>query len=156
MIEPYQWLITHADAYGYKAEHVGPASVDLCLGNAKRYSTRYQDFMPCTFDSNATTFLPEAFYLCSTQETISVPPTHCAFLNMRSSWARKGLGHKMAGFIDPGFTGQITLELETSIPVVVPLGERLVQLVYMRLTEPTLLPYAGRYQGQTGPTQAYA
>jgi dCTP deaminase len=177
-VEPHQWLAKHAAEFGYVRNNVGPASVDLRLHNiikfAKRPSrwrrlwchlrflfwcTREDQFVDWRevrlFDGEKYTFRPGYFYLCSTIENIIVPSTHCAFLQMRSSPARKGLGHKMAGFIDPGFEGQITLELETHLPVRIAQGERIVQLVYDRLTERTVQSYVGRYKGQQGPTKAY-
>lgn len=150
MIEPYQWLYAQAQALGYNPAHVGPASVDLCLGDVKVLDKKH-----IRWSGYSVLFEPWVFYLCSTLECITVPLTHCAFLSMRSSLARRGLGHKMAGFIDPGFTGQITLELETSMPIEVTHGARIVQLIYMRLTETTERPYSGRYLGQRGPTESY-
>lgn len=147
MIEPYQWLLDNAETLGYNRDNVGPASVDLCLGIVKGKLVRgtYENVI----------FDPGIFYLCSTLEYIKMPTTHCGMINMRSSLARKGLGHKMAGFIDPGFEGQITLELETALPLQVAYGERIVQLIYIRLSETTDHPYTGRYNGQRGPTEAY-
>jgi dCTP deaminase len=165
MIETHQWLVRHAEEFGYKPENVGPASVDLCLGDvqcARRFDALLIGHFPATpffkcypNDDGVVRFVGNTFYLCSTVEYILVPSTHCAFINMRSSLARKGLGHKMAGFIDPGFEGQVTLELETSLPVDVSIGERIVQLIYCRLTEETDKPYTGKYLGQRGPTEAY-
>lgn len=166
MIEPYQWLRAHADEYGFAPSNIGPASVDLCLSpNLKVFRNDPYIHAPKVYEiqaaplfvdlSGEVVFLPGHFYLCATIEYIIVPRTHCAFVNMRSSLARRGLGHKMAGFIDPGFEGQVTLELETAVPLHVPVGERIVQLVYMRLSEVTEKPYSGRYQGQRGATEAY-
>lgn len=152
MIEPYQWLVENAEKLGYNKANCGPASVDLRLGEVKGYEPHTKLFH--LVESN--TLYKGCFYLCSTLEHIRVPETHCGFINMRSSWARKGLGHKMAGFIDPGFEGQITLELETAIDVFAPMGLRIVQLIYQRLTEPTSKPYSGKYLGQRGATEAYA
>ena len=157
-VESFQWLMEHGLELGYKLENIGPASVDLELGSAKFYDCLppiYKGFYQASLNGTSVIFEPGLFYLASTVEYIKVPPTHCALVNMRSSLARKGLGHKMAGFIDPGFEGQITLELETSIPLDVAIGERIVQLIYCRLTEETKKPYVGRYRGQTGPTEAY-
>ena len=153
MIEPYQYLLEHGIELGYKLENIGPASVDLELGETKMYSNLLRKFIPA--GGYKILFLPGIFYLASTVEYIKVPPTHAAMINMRSSLARKGLGHRMAGFIDPGFEGQVTLELETTIPLEVAIGERIVQLIYCRLTEETQKPYVGRYRGQIGPTEAY-
>lgn len=160
MIEPYQWLRNHAEALGFSSELCGPASVDLRLGGYIRWVQADKQSRTEHWDEfnlgNAGTlfFTPGVFYLCTTQEYIKVPPTHCACVNMRSSWARRGLGHKVAGFVDPGFEGQITLELEAAIHCDIHIGTPIVQLIYMRLTEETTKPYTGKYLGQRGPTRA--
>lgn len=99
--------------------------------------------------------LPGYFYLLSTQESIRVPATHQAFVLLRSSAARSGMQHAQAGYADPGFHGQITLEIHTTLPVRIQAGQRLVQILYQRLTEATRRPYVGKYNGQHGPTQQY-
>ena len=154
-VEPYQWLLAHAEALGLPPAQIGPASVDLTLfPTVKCYETsNYIYELDIPHNANFL-FRPGVFFLCSTNETIRVPDTHCALVQMRSTLARRGLGHKMAGFIDPGFWGQITLELTADIPVDVAYKERIVQIVYMRLTEYTQQPYQGQYQGQQGPTAA--
>ena len=157
MIESAAWLRTHAAAYGYDPLHIGPASVDLCLHPSIRVllSTHHMHADFLMMPDTTFTFHPGVFYLCSTRETLSIPITHAAVLHMRSSYARQGLGHKMAGYIDPGFTGQLTLELTTDLPVTVPYHAPLVQVVFLRLAEPTDTPYHGQYQGQHGPTEAF-
>ena len=167
MIEPYQWLLAHAEEYGFPIENIGPASVDLSLANnivskyflgEKTYTMEGRPFFEerIVLASNGTIIMmPHVFYLCSSQEYIYVPPTHCAMVQMRSSPARRGLGHKVAGFVDPGFHGQITFELTADIPIELAYGERIAQIIYMRLTELTERPYIGKYNGQTGPTEAY-
>lgn len=174
MIEPYQWLLKHYKEFGYKEENVGPASVDLCLGDVKVYSSiadlclgdvhSFSTVQETILGASRTEpfdaftgylFYRNTFYLASTEEYIKVPPTHCAFINMRSSLARRGLGHKMAGFIDPGFEGQVTLELTTDVEMNIRRGERVVQIIYYRLSEKTLKPYTGKYLKQVGPTEAY-
>lgn len=156
MIEPYQWLVNNYKELGYKYENISSASVDLELGSLSIYNAERGRFNSIPNNKGiAYNFAPGRFYLASTIEYIKVPPTHCAFINMRSSWARKGLGHKMAGFIDPGFEGEITLELEPSISVKIAKGERIVQIIYCRLSEETIKPYQGKYKGQKGATEAY-
>jgi len=155
MVEPYQWLIANAEKCNLPVGQIGPASVDLSLGEVKLYKTYTKSYDLVLPLHGKLHFYPDNFYLCSTVEYIKVPPTHCAFVNMRSSLARRGLGHKMAGFVDPGFEGQITLELSADIILQVEPGERVVQLIYVRLTEETHKPYVGRYNKQVGATEAY-
>lgn len=162
MIEPYQWLCAHASTLGLSYAAIGPASADLGLsGFLKEWRPMSQTLDPVYTAHNPMmgdrlSLRPGCFYLACAIEIIHVPPTHAAMIHMRSSLARRGLGHKMAGFIDPGFHGQVTLELETSIPLEVTIGERIVQITYHRLMEPTTEPYRGHYLGQRGPTEAYA
>lgn len=162
MIEPYQWLLANAEKLGLVKENIGPASVDLRLGDLVKMVGRMNKegedevrSFGLRVNGEGFTFHPGYFYLCSTVEYVKVPDTHCASLMMRSSLARRGLGHKMAGFIDPGFEGEITLELSADIPVRVGFRERIVQIVYHRLSEVTEKVYRGKYLGQTGPTEAY-
>lgn len=159
MFEPYQWYLRNADKYGFEIKNIGPASVDLCLSKDVKFKgqnsvyPKFQEIRSKNLDY--MTFWPDTFYLCSTEEYIKVPDTHVAFLQMRSSLARKGLGHKFAGFVDPGFEGQLTLELETEIPVEVKFGERIIQIIYGRLSNKTKKVYSGKYLKQTGATEAY-
>lgn len=155
-VMPWQWLVAHAEEFGYLKEHCGPASVDLRLGEVKVYDKDLKEFSDNSYyKTEKEDFYKGFFYLCATVEYIKVPLTHCATINMRSSFARKGLGHKMAGFIDPGFEGQITLELETAVNLSIVRGERIVQLIYHTLSELTQKPYQGKYLHQLGATESY-
>lgn len=109
----------------------------------------------------------EAYYLCpgefvlaSTYETIRMPDVLAGRLEGKSSLGRLGLlVHATAGFIDPGFAGQVTLELAnlTSRPIKLYPGMKIGQLCLMGMSTPARYPYghehnASRYQGQQGPT----
>lgn len=96
-----------------------------------------------------------ALQLLSTRERITVPAHFQGEIHGRSSLARKGvLIHISAGFIDPGFEGQITLECINVSPDPVDLmpGDRVAQIVFQSLDRPAENPYSGRYQGQMGVT----
>lgn len=103
---------------------------------------------------------PGEFVLGSSRETVTIPTDLAARLEGKSSLGRLGLlTHATAGFIDPGFTGTITLELSNTatLPILLRPGMRIGQLCFFRLTSPTARPYGSpglgsRYQGQTGPT----
>lgn len=101
---------------------------------------------------------PGAFALASTIERVAVPNDLVAVVDGRSSIARLGVVvHVTAGFIDPGFQGQVTLELSNvgHVPVRLYPGMRIAQLVIYRLSSEVDRPYGqGRqssYQGQQGP-----
>lgn len=103
---------------------------------------------------------PGAFALGSTYETIALGSNITSRLEGKSSLGRLGLIiHATAGFIDPGFDGQITLELSNvgTIPIILIPGMKIGQLSFWKLPEPTTLIYGSRfahshYQNQAGPT----
>jgi dCTP deaminase len=103
---------------------------------------------------------PGEFVLASTYEVITLPDDIAGRLEGKSSLGRLGLlTHSTAGFIDPGFSGHITLELSNvaNLPVRLFPGMKIGQLCLIKLTSPAENPYGSalygsRYQGQRGPT----
>ena len=103
---------------------------------------------------------PGEFVLGSTLEEITLPDDVAARLEGKSSLGRLGLlTHSTAGFIDPGFSGHVTLELSNvaTLPITLWPGMKIGQLCYFRLSSPAEHPYGSgstgsRYQGQRGPT----
>ncbi len=103
---------------------------------------------------------PGEFALGSTFERVSLPDDVAARLEGKSSLGRLGLlTHSTAGFIDPGFSGHVTLELSNvaTLPIKLWPGMKIGQVCYFRLTSPAENPYGSgpygnRYQGQRGPT----
>ncbi|MCU1530367.1 MAG: dCTP deaminase [Frondihabitans sp.] len=103
---------------------------------------------------------PGEFVLGSTYERVSLPDDIAARLEGKSSLGRLGLlTHSTAGFIDPGFSGHVTLELSNvaTLPIKLWPGMKIGQLCYFRLSSPAENPYGSsvygsRYQGQRGPT----
>ena len=100
------------------------------------------------------------FGLASTYEVITLPDDIAGRLEGKSSLGRLGLlTHSTAGFIDPGFSGHITLELSNvaNLPVKLYPGMKIGQLCLIKLSSPAEHPYGSaqylnRYQGQRGPT----
>ncbi len=103
---------------------------------------------------------PGEFVLASTYEVITLPDDIAGRLEGKSSLGRLGLlTHSTAGFIDPGFSGHITLELSNvaNLPVKLFPGMKIGQLCLIKLSSPAEHPYGSekygsRYQGQRGPT----
>ncbi len=103
---------------------------------------------------------PGEFVLASTYEVITLPNDIAGRLEGKSSLGRLGLlTHSTAGFIDPGFSGHITLELSNvaNLPVKLFPGMKIGQLCLIKLSSPAENPYGSalygsRYQGQRGPT----
>ena len=142
-----------------KGVMVNPASVNLCLG---RTFLTPNDYPPeiClgdkleykrTFVGVMEMFPLKAgqFCLATTKEKIIMPNRVAAFVQGRSSIGRIGLTVQNAGFVDPGFTGHITLELVNESPVTIFLkpGYPVAQLVFFDVS-PVADPYHGKYNGQ--------
>lgn len=136
-----------------------PASVDLRLGNEViNYKTGLRQQL------NYTTLMvqPGEQYLGTTVEYVTIPSNMIARVEGKSSWGRKFLSiHSTAGFIDPGFRGEITLEIVNHgcHPVALAYGIAICQISFDWLDEPALRPYGNaelgsRYQNQKGPTSA--
>lgn len=134
---------------------IQPASIDLHLGAEQRSVAGHhrQRFGQWYLE-------PNQFLLGHTDEAVTIPAHLVGQLNGKSSLGRLGLAiHITAGFIDPGFSGQITLELHNCslYPILLRQGMPIGQLVLMRLTAPAERPYGSaglgsKYQGQTGAT----
>ncbi|HJE58808.1 MAG TPA: dCTP deaminase [Nocardiopsis listeri] len=103
---------------------------------------------------------PGEFVLASTYEVVTLPDDIASRLEGKSSLGRLGLlTHSTAGFIDPGFSGHVTLELSNvaTLPIKLYPGMKIGQLCMFQLTSPSERPYGSaaygsRYQGQRGPT----
>jgi len=103
---------------------------------------------------------PGEFVLGSTWETVTLPDDVAARVEGKSSLGRLGLlTHATAGFVDPGFSGHVTLELSNvaTLPIMLWPGMKIGQLAFFQLSSPSDNPYGSakygsHYQGQRGPT----
>jgi dCTP deaminase len=135
---------------------IQPASIDLHLGKQIRWGVELASIAYM----GSWVVKPGEFCLGHTVERVTIPSHLVAVLNGKSSLGRLGLSvHITAGYIDPGFSGDITLELHncSQRPVRLTPGMPIGQLVLMRLTEPAERPYGSpglnsHYMGQTGAT----
>lgn len=147
----------------FRDEHIQPASIDLRLGDQ---FIIWEDDGTGTMNQVRVTATdgidiePGQFMLGTTLETMNIPDHLVGLIDGRSSWARLGLAvHITAGYIDPGFHGQVTLELKNlgHQPVWLPVGSRICQMRLTQLTSPAERPYGSpglgsHYQGQQGVT----
>ena len=130
---------------------IQPASIDIRLGNTfsivKDSSTgiiNLEDKIEYeTIETDTYVLLPG-----------QLPDDLTAFVEGRSSLGRMGLFIQNAGWVDPGFKGEITLELFNANRCAIQLkaGRRVGQLVFAKMDEKALNPYNGKYQGQRGAT----
>jgi dCTP deaminase len=157
----------------FDAAMVQPSSVDVRLDRFFRVfeNHRYPHIDPAEEQPDLTRQVepegdepfilhPGEFVLGSTYELVTLPDDVAARLEGKSSLGRLGLlTHSTAGFIDPGFSGHVTLELSNvaTLPIKLWPGMKIGQLCFFRLSSPAMRPYgsgqyASRYQGQRGPT----
>ncbi len=143
-------------------KQIQPASIDIRLGNTfsivEDTSTGIinleNEIKYKTITSDSYILLPNQFVLATTMEYFDLPDDLTAFVEGRSSLGRMGLFIQNAGWVDPGFKGEITLELYNANRCAIELkaGRRVGQLVFAKMDETALNPYNGKYQGQRGAT----
>src|SRR4051795_5180515 len=157
----------------YDAGLVQPSSIDVRLDRYFRVfnNSRYTHIDPALQQDDLTTQVepagdepfilhPGEFVLGSTHEVVSLPDDIAARVEGKSSLGRLGLlTHATAGFVDPGFSGHVTLELANvaTLPIKLYPGMKIGQFCFFRLSSPSEHPYGSekhgsRYQGQRGPT----
>ncbi len=143
-------------------EQIQPASIDIRLGNTfsivEDTSTGIinleNEIKYKTITTDSYILLPNQFVLATTMEYFDLPDDLTAFVEGRSSLGRMGLFIQNAGWVDPGFKGEITLELYNANRCAIELkaGRRVGQLVFAKMDDTALNPYNGKYQGQKGAT----
>ncbi len=141
---------------------IQPASIDIRLGNtfsivedmSSGIITLEDKIEYKTIKTDTYILLPGQFVLATTMEYVSLPDNLTAFVEGRSSLGRLGLFIQNAGWVDPGFEGEITLELFNANRCAIELkaGRRIGQLVFAEMDDTALQPYMGKYQGQKGAT----
>jgi dCTP deaminase len=92
------------------------------------------------------------FTLGRTRERFELPNDLMAFVQLRSTWARKGFMLPPT-IVDAGFKGTLTLEIASFKEQKLPIGERFAHLIFAKLTSPSE-PYNGKYQNQFNITEA--
>ncbi len=161
----------------YEPDMIQPSSIDVRLDKYFRVfdNHKYAAIDPSVEQPELTRLVevetrkpfvlhPGEFVLGSTYESVSLPDDIAARLEGKSSLGRLGLlTHSTAGFIDPGFEGNVTLELSNTatLPIYLWPGMKIGQLCFFRLTSPAEHPYGSekygsRYRGQRGPTASRA
>jgi dCTP deaminase len=157
----------------FDPEMVQPSSVDVRVDRSFRvfHNNRYpfidvrqpmEDLTELVVVENGRPFIlhPGEFVLGQTLERVTLPDDLVARLEGKSSLGRLGLLiHSTAGFVDSGFSGNLTLELSNvaNLPITIYEGMPIGQLSFMRMDGPVERPYGSRetsnkYQGQTEPT----
>lgn len=152
----------------FNSNRVQPASIDMTLGpkfsvlrlHRGQIIDLHEDNSELMQEVEVETHLdlqPGEFALATTVELLGLPNNMTARVEGKSSLARLGLMvHITAGFIDPGFIGEVTLELVNLLPAPIRIypGMPVAQLAVFELSGDASVPYRGKYQGQSGPQQS--
>lgn len=153
------------DVHPWNDDLLQPGSYDLRLAPYRTYreynlNTGETRWRTEKFDEDGRGGLeyilePDEFGLFTSIEVVEVTPRIGAEVKGKSTWAREGLIIESAGWVDPGFCGQLTLELKNigGIPLTLTAGAPIAQVVFHELRSPALRPYGerGRYMNQAGP-----
>lgn len=140
-------------APSWASGQIQPASVELTL-----------DWDTTGTSENILCLVPGEFRLARTREKVTLGSHLAAQLTGKSSYGRLGLAvHITAGYIDPGFSGHVVLELKNEHhekPICLKRYDRIAQLIISRLSSPALRPYghpelSSHYQGQVGTRRSY-
>ena len=161
----------------FDANLIQPSSIDVRMDRLFRVfnNSRYTHIDPKLQQDELTTLVevaedepfvlhPGEFVLGATLEKFTLPAILAGRLEGKSSLGRLGLlTHSTAGFIDPGFSGHITLELSNvaNLPITLWPGMKVGQLALFGMSSPAEVPYGAgslgsKYQGQRGPTPSKA
>lgn len=150
----------------FDASRVQPASIDLTLSDTFCTYTDFDEGIDLKsereyihYKARALTVKAFGFSLASTEEVVEIPNDLVARIEGKSSLGRHGVFvHVTAGYIDPGFRGQVTLEIFNANPLPLTLyaGMPVAQLSLHRLDAPCERPYGAtglgsKYQDQVGP-----
>ncbi len=160
MIKPDSWIRAWGRGGGVEPfieEHVNSASYDIRVGDDWICPTRD----PEGFKAPHIKLFPGEVVLASTLEYVRIPRDVACDLKLKSTLGRLWINHSLAGWCDPGFEGDITLELQNlgPEPFVLEAGRRIAQLIFIRMEEEPEIAYgepgsSSHYQGQRGTTRA--
>ena len=153
--------------------YIQPSSVDISVGTELKIieNHKYSHIDPKSPQEDLTTLVeaskdepfvlhPGEFVLGTTYEKVALSNKIVARLEGKSSLGRIGLLiHSTAGFVDPGFSGYLTLELSNvaNLPIKIYPEMKIGQISFYYLNSPSEaeygdVSYGSKYQGQEGPT----
>lgn len=173
-------IITCGHIDPFEKGKVNPASYDLTLSNEwidmedskhavfvsdsitlypRSISTEFINFL-CKFKLLVKLFKLKkrmTMVLASTMEVVSIPDDYAAMVKLKTTPCREGLGHPIADWVDPGFSGKLTLMLHAFKPIKLYSGGCICQIVICKLNSKCLVSYnkVGHYNGQVGPTPSW-
>jgi len=160
MIKPDRWIREwglNGGVTPFEESQVNAASYDVRVSEHWICPTRD----PEEFRAPHIKLFPGEVVLASTIEQVRIPRTVACDLKLKSTLGRLWINHSLAGWCDPGFTGDITLELQNlgPAPFVLEAGRRIAQLIFIAMESEPEIAYGetgstSHYQGQRGTTPA--
>jgi len=160
MIKPDHWIRRWGREGGvtpFAECQINAASYDLRVGDHWICPTRE----PQEFRAPYVKLFSGEVVLASTIECVRIPRTVACDLKLKSTLGRLWINHSLAGWCDPGFQGNITLELQNlgPEPFVLEAGRRIAQLIFIAMESEPEVAYgepgsSSHYQGQSGTTPA--
>ena len=143
---------------------IGPASVDVHIGNELIFFGRYSmgdhyltlrdgvvadsyEYPITLQDGVGRVILPGQFFLVAIQESITIDSSIVAQIHGVSTLARMGLQIHTSGFIDPGWSGKLTLQVSNlnTLPIEIIGGMRIAQISFTKLLSASVKEYEGKY-----------
>ncbi len=160
MIKPDHWIHAWGESGGvepFEPDQVNSASYDVRVSDHWICPTRD----PEEFKAPSVKLFPGEVVLACTHEWVKIPRDVACDLKLKSTLGRLWINHSLAGWCDPGFEGDITLELQNlgPIPFVLEANRRIAQLIFMAMESEPAVAYgepgsSSHYQGQRGTTPA--
>jgi dCTP deaminase len=159
------WQITDLVEAGVvtniEPENIQPTSLDVRLGKNILLDSpdgNYTEYDLSKYTSRDAPFFikPNGFLLASTMEVLNLPHNISCSLKLKSSRARERLSHALAGHVESGFNGSLTLEIKNYSPfndVPIWYGLRIGQLIFHQHKKVGSM-YKGRYSGSLKPVQS--
>lgn len=157
-IEPYDETLIQPSSIDVRLDDRFICFINDGVIDVKKSSDRFT-YSVSAGNSNPFRLEPGQFALGSTLESVTVPDDLVGRIEGKSSLGRLGLLiHATAGFVDAGWTGQLTLEFSnvSPLPILLYPGMKIGQISFMEMTTPAENPYGrsingSKYQGQDGP-----
>ena len=160
MIKPDRWIREWGRSGGvtpFEEGQVDAASYDVRVSDHWICPTRD----PEEIHAPSIKLFPGEVVLASTMENVRIPRDVACDLKLKSTLGRLWINHSLAGWCDPGFEGEITLELQNlgPQPFILEAGRRIAQLIFIAMESEPDVAYgdpgsSSHYQGQRGTTPA--
>jgi len=160
VIKPDHWIRHWGENGGvepFRPDQVNAASYDVRVADHWICPTRD----PEEFSAPTIKLFPGEVVLATTAEYVRIPRDVACDLKLKSTLGRLWINHSLAGWCDPGFEGNITLELQNlgPMPFTLEAGRRIAQLIFIAMESEPEVAYGepgsnSHYQGQKGTTRA--